>query len=219
MEQIVLKPSDSDCECRPGRGRPRCPVKNSAILNAASDLFMDKGFDNTSMDEVARRAGVSKQTVYSHFSSKEQLFSASVHAKIQEHSPETALEKFGTGALESDLLVVCETFLRLLVSEDAIAMVRLLAGAASKGPALAQIFWDSGPQEMLKSIETFLKSWVEKGALAIDDTEAAALQLISLLKGQHHFQMSIGLIDGVSEEAIQLHVRQSVDSFLKLYKA
>lgn len=86
IRQTPILPTD-DNDDRPSRGRPRDAEKNNAIVEAASLLFLEQGFDGTSMDEVAKRAGVSKQTVYSHFSGKEQLFSHVIKVTIRNIIP------------------------------------------------------------------------------------------------------------------------------------
>lgn len=204
--------------CKPSRGRPRSDAKNTAILEAASLLFMENGFDGTSMDEVARQAGVSKQTVYSHFANKEQLFSASIRGKIEEYFPDRALKEMQVHTLQDDLKAVCRTYCNLLVSEDAIAMFRVLTGAAAKNSNLAKIFWAAGPAEMLVKLIDFLQSWIDRGELKVKDPERAAMQLISLLKGSVHFKLSIGLIDSVTEEQLDAHVDECVSAFLKIHR-
>ncbi len=219
MPDNALAFEDHSITCKPSRGRPRSDEKNTAILSAASQLFMENGFDGTSMDEVAKRAGVSKQTVYSHFANKEQLFSASIRCKIEEYFPERALQGVPDHTLEEDLRAVCRTHCDLLVSDDAIAMFRVLTGAAAKSSNLAKIFWEAGPAEMLSKLVDFVQSWVDRGELDIEKPERAAMQLISLLKGGVHFKLSIGLIDHVSDADIDAHVDDCVTAFLKLYKA
>lgn len=201
-----------------GRGRPRDTEKNAAIVEAAACLFLDYGFDGTSMDEVAKQASVSKQTVYSHFSSKEQLFSASIRAVIKRYYPDSALERVETHSLEADLRVVCESYAHLLMSEEAMSMFRVLVAAAPKGPNLAQLFWNAGPREMQDRLEAFLLSRVQTGELAIPDISLASNQIVCLLKAKTHFMRSIGLIDSISEEQIQRNVDNAVEAFLKLYR-
>ncbi len=65
------------------RGRPRSKAKARDILNAATELFTRNGFDATSVDDIAAAAGVSKQTVYSHFGSKEELFGVAISTKCK----------------------------------------------------------------------------------------------------------------------------------------
>ncbi|WP_262690983.1 TetR/AcrR family transcriptional regulator [Kordiimonas aestuarii] len=215
----ALPTSDQADENRPTRGRPRDSEKNSAIIDAASVLFLENGFDGTSMDEVAKRAGVSKQTVYSHFSSKEQLFSEAIHITIAKYFPDAALEMVEIHTLESDLVAVAETYARLLLSDQAIAMHRVLVAAAGKGPELAQIFWQAGPQEMNEKLEEFIGTWANKGELKIDNLEKASGQLITLLKGKLHFMREIGMADSVTEAEVKEQAADAVACFLKLYKA
>lgn len=202
------------------RGRPRSAQKNESILSAASALFMENGFDGTSMDEVAKRAGVSKQTVYSHFSNKEALFSASITNVIRGYFPD--LEDgatFCSQSLEDDLRKICETFTRLFISDDAIGMFRLLASSATLGGEnkLARLFWDAGPEFMLEQLSQVMEFWAAQGQLKMTSGLDGAKTLISLIKGPHHFQMAIGLIDHVSEKEISEHAANCTQLFLKIY--
>merc|ERR1711974_177483 len=70
---------------RKPRGRTKSEEKRSQIIDAAGDLFMEQGHESVSMDGIAKLAGVSKQTLYSHFGSKEQLFSAAIQCKTEEY--------------------------------------------------------------------------------------------------------------------------------------
>lgn len=204
---------------KPTRGRPRDTEKHSAILMAASQAFLENGFDGTSMDEVAKRAGVSKQTVYSHFSSKEQLFAAAIHERIEASFPEQAVEALEQHTLEADLTAFVDRFGRLLMSSEAIAMHRVLVAAAAKDSALAKIFWEAGPAEMIERLRAFLRMWADRGELAIDDYDTAGARLVALIKGKLHFELSIGLKTSVSEEEFNSHVVDVVDCFLRLYRA
>lgn len=210
----ILKPESNG---RSSRGRPRDVRKNSAILEAASHLFLEQGFDGTSMDGVARRAGVSKQTVYSHFSSKEQLFGESIHAAIAEYYPDRALAAVGTHTLEADLRAVCHMLASLLMDKRAIAMFRLLVAAGAKGSTLGEIFWRSGPEELHRQLSDFLQTWVDRGKLQIEDTQKAGQQLIALVKEPAHFRISIGIQAPLTDMEIENSVDDAVTSFLKLY--
>lgn len=201
------------------RGRPRCGAKNLAILEAAVALFLEYGFDGTSMDAVAKSAGVSKQTVYSHFESKEQLFGAAIDFKISEYFPETALVKVDTHTLEDDLFVVARQYADLLLGEEGMAIFRVLVMAAPKGSKLAEIFWQAGPTVMLQRIVAYLQVWVDKGELTIEDPTEAAMMFVNLLKGNLHFLRSIGLIDEITDEMKDLHAKKATEAFLTLYRS
>lgn len=219
MTEHALQQESITHASKPTRGRPRDTEKHSAILTAASQAFLENGFDGTSMDEVAKRAGVSKQTVYSHFSSKEQLFSSAIHERIEASFPEHAVQELEQHTLEADLTAFVDRFGRLLMSSEAIAMHRVLVAAAAKDSALAKIFWESGPAEMIDRLRAFLKMWADRGELSIEDYETAGARLVALIKGKLHFELSIGLKTSVSEEEFNSHVVDVVDCFLRLYRA
>ena len=69
----------------PARGRPKDASKKEDILLAASDLFLQRGFHGTSMDALAQAAGVSKATVYSHFTDKNALYQALIKNKVKDY--------------------------------------------------------------------------------------------------------------------------------------
>ncbi|MCC6595535.1 MAG: helix-turn-helix transcriptional regulator, partial [Rhodanobacteraceae bacterium] len=81
-------PSTRSC----GPGRPKDLEKRAAILAAAKRLFLDHGFEGTSMDSIAAEAGVSKLTVYSHFRDKETLFTAAIRERCEEQMPEALFD-------------------------------------------------------------------------------------------------------------------------------
>lgn len=217
MGQPMRNAGQVETVVKPARGRPRDVEKNNAIISAAIDLFLEQGFDGTSMDKVAQRAGVSKQTVYSHFSSKKQLFGEAVHSEIAVHYPERALETVETHTLEADLTAVCNRLAALLMSERAFAMFRLLVSAAARGPALADIFWQSGPADVQEQLAKFLQTWVDRGQLEIEDTVKAGQQLVALIKEPSHFKVSIGVENPPTDEEIKSQVTIAVASFLKIY--
>ena len=170
------------------------------------------------MDGVARRAGVSKQTVYSHYASKEYLFAEAVRAAIGTYYPEKALASLESHTLEGDLKAVCHVLASLLMDKRAIAMFRLLVAAGAKGSAMGEIFWKSGPADIQAQISSFLASWVERGELEIENTEKAGQQLVALVKEPAHFRIAIGIQDPLNAEEIEDSVEDAVASFLKLYR-
>ena len=200
------------------RGRPRSSEKNQSILDAASRLFLDNGFDNTSMDEIARRACVSKQTVYGHFSNKEQLFSEAIRLRCEEYLSATVIESIDELPLREGLNKLSLALGHMFVSDDAVSVFRLLSSTGAKDDKLAKLFWAAGPEIMIGRLKGYLEPWVVSGELEIVDTTKAAIQLISLLKGTFHDRLAIGLISHVSDKDVENSVVESVDIFLKIYR-
>ena len=131
-----------------GPGRPKDPEKRAAILAAAKRLFPQQGFEGTSMDAIANAAGVSKLTVYSHYTDKETLFVAAVRAQTEEQMPASLFELAQGDSTRERLRVIARAFFNLITSPQAIALHRLLTAGSGTSTKLAQMFWESGPQRI-----------------------------------------------------------------------
>src|SRR5690606_4073523 len=113
-----------------GPGRPKDPAKRQAILEAAKALFLRRGYDGSSMDAIAAEAGVSKLTVYSHFTDKETLFSAAVKAKCEEQLPELLFALPEDAPIEKVLLNIARGFHGLVNSRESIELHRIMVTQA-----------------------------------------------------------------------------------------
>lgn len=207
-----------DLETQPRAGRPKSEEKADAILCAASDLFLTKGFQGTSMDAVAKRAGVSKQTVYSHFENKEELFKACIRAKVSSYGFEDTAMVDDTDLRES-LLAITHQFADLLFDPEVIAMYRVVMGEAASHPRIAALFFESGPKRTKTAVCAFLTKQMQMNRLRIheEDIMYAAVQLFNTAVGMYQLQLWLGLIDSVNKEELDKHLQRVVDDFLRLY--
>ena len=106
------------------RGRPKSEEKRQQISEAAADLFLTEGFERTSMDAVAQAAGVSKQTVYSHFANKDELFRSCIASKVAEYDLTVEPSEYHT--LEAGLRAFADGYLRILSDPRVVRMWRLI---------------------------------------------------------------------------------------------
>ena len=152
-------------------------------------MFLARGYLGTSMDEVAARAGVSKQTVYKHFAGKERLFAEIVSATVDEVSEavyEEALRLDDSGDLDADLRDLARRQIGAVMQPRLLQLRRLVIGEAGRFPELGRIFYERGPGRTVAALGTAFERLAERGALRLDDPALAA----------HHFNwlvMSIPL--------------------------
>jgi len=202
-----------------GPGRPKDLGKRASILEAAKRLFLEQGYQGVSMDQIAAAAGVSKLTVYSHFGDKEALFSEAIAAKCQEVLPDDLFVSPPEGPLNEQLRAIGHAFFRLITSEEAISMHRMMNTPGTAENALRELFWNAGPRRVQEVFAQFLQARVEQGQLRIDDAALASSQFFSLLKGELHPMMACGLCTEPSPAEVAGHIDATVDFFLRAYAA
>jgi TetR/AcrR family transcriptional repressor of mexJK operon len=196
-------------------GRPKSDQKRRAILAASARLFLHAGYKDTSMDEVAAAAGVSKQTVYSHFDTKEMLLRACVEDKVREHGLRADDMPHGKPLREA-LGQVGRQFVDLLNDDDVVCMYRLLISECVAHPSLAQAFFETGPKATCDVLTDFLLANDIPSGRFGDATHAAELFFI-MLEHVHFMQRILNLRGAMSAPERTEHVDRVVAQFLKLY--
>ncbi|WP_298492714.1 TetR/AcrR family transcriptional regulator [uncultured Maritimibacter sp.] len=164
----------------------RLTKSQDKILAAAEGLFLAQGFVGTSMDAITDAAGVSKQTVYVHFTSKEALFlamidhlvggaTADVARALPLPGPEATLRDTLTAFAREDLAVV--------LSPRLMGLRRLVIGEQGRFPDLARSLYENGPQGSIQRIRDILDVFVERGDLIPCNTLRAAEHFNWLVMG------------------------------------
>ncbi|MDT4861900.1 RutR: pyrimidine utilization regulatory protein R [compost metagenome] len=201
-----------------GPGRPKDLAKRQAILEAAKTLFLRNGYDGSSMDAIAAEAGVSKLTVYSHFTDKETLFSAAVKAKCEEQLPELLFELADDAPIEAVLLNIGRGFHTLINSRESIELHRVMVSLAAQDSKLPKMFFEAGPQLLLNEMEGLLRKADQAGKLRITDPHSAADQFFCLVKGGANFRLLIGCGEPLQGPTAEQHVQDVVAMFVRAYQ-
>ncbi|WP_067664759.1 TetR/AcrR family transcriptional regulator [Nocardia miyunensis] len=156
------------------RGRPRDPRADESILRAALELFTEYGADATSIDQVAKRAGVARLTVYRRWPNKEALLIAALdrardiddlalYRRLLDTDTEpTELE------LRSAVTELLETIIGLIVRPDLRGLIARMIGTASSHPELLRTFWDSYLQPRRDLAHAAIARAIELGGLPPD---------------------------------------------------
>ncbi len=198
-------------------GRPKDLEKRAAILEAAKTLFPVRGYEGTSMDAIAQAAGVSKLTVYSHFQDKDSLFVEAVGAKCEDMLPLDLFVARFEGPIRGQLVRIAHAFFRLITSDEAISIHRIMSRQMPEDSHLPKMFWEAGPKRLQEALAAFLQAEDAAGELRVPDCALAASQFFCLLKGEHHARQLCGCPDKISTDDIERHVQATVDLFLRAY--
>jgi TetR/AcrR family transcriptional regulator, mexJK operon transcriptional repressor len=135
--------------------QPRSERKRMAILEAATDSFLRKGYLGTTMDEIAATAAVSKQTVYKHFADKESLFTEIVTGAVDAVSDphhDDVLGLADTGDVEADLRALAGRQLERVMQPRLLALRRLVIGEAGRFPELGRAYYERGAGRTIEGV-------------------------------------------------------------------
>lgn len=197
-------------------GRAEAGGKAEAVLAAAERAFLAGGFGAVSMDAIARAAGVSKATVYAHYTGKEELFGAVVGRLTERRLHGFSVAALDPGDITASLTTIAARFLDLVLSPEAIALNRIIIGEVTRFPALGEVFWAAGPEHHRVELEKFLRRAAQATDLAVPDPRLAAEQFLALARGEIHQRALLRLED--PREAARLAAAQSaVATFLRAF--
>jgi AcrR family transcriptional regulator len=198
-------------EPRPRRGRPLDAAKHERIVAAATEAFLDFGFNAASMDLVAQRANVSKMTVYTHFKSKEALFGAIIDGlagrlvtqinrfALGDMAPEAALRQFG------------RMYLELALAASSLALHRVVIAESARAPALGQLIYHNGPRQIVGSLADFL---ARQRSLRLPDPHLAAEQFLGMVLGHNQLQL---LLNARPATEVRANIERIVDHAVAIF--
>jgi TetR/AcrR family transcriptional regulator, mexJK operon transcriptional repressor len=192
------------------------PDHPSRILDAASHLFLELGFEKTSTADIARRARVSKREIYTHFADKRAILSAAITKLQNRMGSEMAVEWSATGDLRSVLLHAGTAIFNFIVSEKFRNVFRIVAAESFHDPEAARKFYLLGPAAGRQQTAKFLDKHMKNGSLRKADALQAADDFLDLVITAR-FMTVIAL--GRTDRAMTAnrHVAHAVDVFLTYY--
>ncbi|MGY2050590.1 TetR/AcrR family transcriptional regulator [Methylobacterium sp. JK268] len=191
MTNEVLDPPG---DVRRGRGgrptREEAALRDARIVAVATQLFMERGFDGTSIDAVAEAAGVSKPTVYGRYADKRALFAAVVRQRIEEWlaplsaAAEALAQQAGPADVESALHDLSRTLLAHASNTGADALKRCIVAQAMQFPDIARLAHEEGWLRGVRAVGALLQGFADRGQILVDDPEIAADLFLNLVLGR-----------------------------------
>src|SRR5712671_2369716 len=151
------------------------------ILDVATALFLSHGFGATSIEAVAKRAGISKRTFYHRFRGKEVLFEAVVRRLIDLWTPPFDTALLEAPSLAEGLQRVAEHMLNVALTPEALALHRMVIAEAPRFPGLARVLHELGSAAGVERIAHHLESRIAGGELRPIDPRFAAEQFIHMV--------------------------------------
>lgn len=193
---------------------PKTGRKVPQVLAGARKVFLERGFEGASVDDIARESGVSKATLYSYFPDKKQLFAAVVQKSCEEQVEDLKVSLKSHQCPVDGLHKTAQSVVKLMLSKGMVPLFRLCVAEATRFPELGFIFYSTGPKVWRDQIAEFLRKASERGVLAVEDDEhfaIAAEHLMALCKTDlfyqnmfcDDFKASRAEVDSVATEAVK----------------
>jgi AcrR family transcriptional regulator len=192
-------------------------IKRQAILEQAYRLFRTYGFDKTSMAEITAQVGGSKATVYSHFSSKEELFVECMMAALQNYMSGT-LQHLDASRTDPSiaLLNFGSSVLNFICSPEQLEVRRLIIAEAARS-GTGKLFFDK-ITALRAQLAAFLAACMASGSLRRADPNLAAEQLGAMLEAEMLEPLLLQVReDSPDERETARAAKRAVDAFLRAY--
>ncbi|HLZ28105.1 MAG TPA: TetR/AcrR family transcriptional regulator [Chloroflexota bacterium] len=208
---------------RPAHPKPRARrlASKDVIIDAATALFLRNGYLGTSMDEIAAGARVSKQTVYTHFADKEQLFIELIQGNfklVDEFVRAVADLLQDTPDVQRDLRVLARRYVRSVIQPPVLQLRRLIIGEAGRFPELARRYYEQVPQRVIVALASSLQHLAGRGLLQVDDPLLAANHFAWLVLAVPLDQaMFCGSDGSLTPAALERLADAGVDVFVAAY--
>lgn len=198
------------------RTRPR--TKREVIVDAATEAFLVAGYGAVSMDQIAKAAGVSKQTVYSHFGSKAALFGAVIQARC-----DRLIQPNAQGLTAEDperaLLELAERFMGAVLAPENMASFRAVIAETGRFPELADAFYRSGPRLAAAYLADYLRAVGKSGEYKFVDPHASARLFFAMMRGDIYMRRLLDVGPDVSKGEVRRAIRHAVRVFLAGHRA
>ena len=198
----------------------RSEQRRRAILDVASQAFLEDGFAATSMSSIAARLGGSKGTLYNYFRSKEELFAAFMtdvcggraNALFDNLPP---IGEDWRGAL----IELGINFTGFIMSEPVTAIHRLVVAEADRFPEVGRLFYETGPKQGEVRLSAYMEMAMAEGHLRPCDPVRAARRYKDLMLGDVYLRRQWGVAEALDPAETRALVAEGVDIFLAYYGA
>lgn len=191
--------------------------KSEDILDAAAEVFSERGLE-APVEEIARRAGVSKQTVYNHFGSKEDLLRA-LFDRRRELVMEPLDEAHGDEPLEDRLSDYVLRIVEAHLGAGHKSVLRSAIAAATTRPQIGVMVYEAGPKLGRRKLAAFLANEAAAGRIAVTDPDEAADFLFGMAAGSVLLRVMLDAPTERRPEKLVARARECARRFLRAYAA
>lgn len=204
--------------CPRKTGKSPAERRRQAMMEAAYDLFIEKGYVAVTVDEIIQRSGGSKSSLYKFFGNKEGIMGAVIETLANEMLDQMQVAALSNKPVREELNRIGFSVGRLALSANAINQYRLAIANVARYPDLARLWFDKGPGTTFAGFADYFKRESANGRLNIEHPDLAAQLFLGMIICKDNILMSIGS-DAPTDADLLRVVNEAVDVFLAAYGA
>jgi AcrR family transcriptional regulator len=193
---------------------PRSLQRRDEILEAATELFLEKGFSGYSIDDIIKRTGGSKRTIYKLFPCKQDLFGAIAQGVVRKVLEPIEIPTLAGRPIEDVLREFGENYIAVKTSSEFSKLYRSILTEAARFPDTCRCVFESGPAQVNAALAEVLAHYEARGDVAFTNRELAAEQFIAMLRTERMLAASLGIEPQPNKAVIRRHVANAVTTFL-----
>ncbi len=199
-------------------GRPTDRSKDSSIMKAARELLYKKGPEAVTMEGVATKAKVSKGTMYSRYTNRQQLLQSIVERESRSITLSIDVAPKTPDELKIALLDFAEQLTSFLVSKEHLKLMEVMALPTGVQAGLKKEIYQNGPQQTLDSLSIFLESSAKSGLVNCDNPSDSAELLLGMMMGLDLVRAWYGVPLRIKQKKEnQAHAQTVITAFLALH--
>jgi TetR/AcrR family transcriptional regulator, mexJK operon transcriptional repressor len=201
---------------RPGVGRPtreQQEQRHQELLDVALDIFLERGFELTTMEDIATHVGMSKRTVYARYPDKGALFKAAVRRAIERYTvPRDVVEAVATDDLEETLAAIARLRIANLATPVGTKLQRILSAQSYRFPELFNAAFEEGTGPTVSFLSDLFVRYNKQGKVNVTEPQRAATAFLSLAVGGPARIIVSG--NTLQDSEVEKHIRFAVSLFL-----
>lgn len=200
-------------------GEEGSSAKRDEILDVATGLFLKYGYKGTSVNEMARCSGISKETIYRHFKNKRRLFSEALDKELKHYQgePGYVIDPGDQADTKKTLKQYGTMLLKILLERRTLALRGLIFLESGIYPELGKLYYDLGPQRGYQVLEEYFDKKLKNGMKSRFNADKLSRYFSSLILYNVMLEYQCGIKRKISDKELEGYVGEVVDDFIDLY--
>lgn len=192
-------------------------LKRKELIKHATEMFLELGYEKASMNNLAKRSGSSKSTIYKHFRSRQALFIAVLDEKLRDHLAPIEKLDLTTLSIEEGLKLIGRTSIKVITSNDHINLCRIIYSEAERIPYVGKTYYEHGPKRGMAGVAKYLSTMVETGRIKCADPSLASQYFWGMILHRPMLERYCGITGPMTTREQKNYIDKVVDSFISAF--